>query len=101
VEADLLIPTIKTAHEGVIRTGSPFVNRFVSSILYNVPLDKDASAAEQKLMVAINTFIPVYVRAMKGTGVPDVTSQEHAREILSKNLSEGQLDAALAQLKFE
>lgn len=101
IEANALIPLMREASNDVPRSSWPIINKAIRFGALNMPLNAKTSASWQRFEVAINSFIPVYVRALKGTGVPDVTSAEHARSLLSSALNQQQFDAAIKQLKWE
>lgn len=100
-EANKLIPLMKEASDAVPRTSWPLVNQALRWGALNVPMDEKTSAAWQRFEVAVNSFIPVYVRALKGTGVPDVTSAEHARSLIYTSMNKSQFDSAVKQLYRE
>lgn len=50
---------------------------------------------------ALNSYVNAYSRAINPNGVGTVSAQEHARDILKKGYSDGQIDAAVEQLKKE
>lgn len=100
-EAKALIPLMKDISNKIPRSSWPLINEAIRYGSLNVPFDVQTSAAWKQFDIAINSFIPVYVRALKGTGVPDVTSAEHARSLLSSTLSKQQFDAAIEQLMKE
>lgn len=59
----------------------------------------DISAAQ--LTAAVNTYINVYARAINPKGVGTVSDKEHAREIITAGIGDGQLNGVLDILDKE
>jgi hypothetical protein len=63
--------------------------------------EKTGSVEAVQYGESINSYINAYARAVSPTGTPTVHDKEHAREVLAKKFSEGQIEGGIAQLDKE
>lgn len=95
-EARNLMPLVLEASARVPRTQYPSLNALL--------LAADQGTGGENVVtfgVAVNGLINTYARAISPTGVPTVSDKDHARELLSKAWSAGQVKAAVAQMDKE
>lgn len=95
-EAKKVIPIALNASEKVDRTKYPTLNSII------LASEKGTGGEDVvKLLTATNSLISVYSRAISPTGVPTVSGQEHARELLSAAYAKGQYRAAVDVMSQE
>lgn len=95
-EARNLMPLVLEASGKVPRTQYPSLNALLMAA------DQGTGGEEVVTFgVAVNGLINTYARAISPTGTPTVSDKDHARELLSKAWSNGQINAAVAQMDKE
>lgn len=95
-EAKLMVPLVRESSAKVDRTKYPSINSLI--------LAAEKGTGDENVVkfgVALNSFINIYARAVSPTGTPTVSDKDHARELLDKAWSDGQINAALDQMQKE
>lgn len=95
-EAQSLMPLALQASAKVNRTQYPSLNKVILAAQQGTG---DENVV--RLGVAVNGLVNTYARAISPTGAPTVSDKDHAREILDKAWSQGQLGAAIGQMNQE
>lgn len=88
-------PLVAAASADLKRTNVRSIND-----LYNSILSGTASPELRRLSAQINGFINIYARTVGG-GVPHVDDKQHAREVLDRGFSHGDIMASLEALTQE
>lgn len=95
-EARALIPRVKEISEKISKTEYPDLNRLILAAK-----QKTGNPDVVRLGIAVESLIPVYARILKPSGQLAVADMQTAHGILDKAWSNGQIDAALDQMKIE
>ena len=95
-EFQLVAPVLLDASEKVDRTKYSDVNKIILSYL-----ERSGDPSVVQFGGALNTVVNVYARAVSPTGQVTVSDKDHAREILQKAWSNGQIKAAVEMLNRE
>lgn len=85
-----LMPVIEQVNDAVIRTKYPTINSLVLAWK-----EKTGDPQVVQLGGVLNTAVNVYARAISPSGGGTVSDKEHAREILQRAWSNGQIKSAL------
>ena len=95
-EFQAVAPVLLDASEKVDRTKYSDVNKIILSYL-----ERTGDPNVVQFGGALNTVVNVYARAVSPTGQVTVSDKDHAREILQKAWSKGQIAAAVEMLNRE
>lgn len=95
-EAKNIAPIVLEASKAVNRTQFPDMNKLLMAAQ-----EKTGDPNVIKLGSSLNSFINIYSRAINGGAAPTVSDKEHAREVLSKYWSQGQLSAGIGIMQQE
>lgn len=95
-EFEKMVPTLLEASKAVPRTQYKTINAIIQAW--------DEQTGDPKVVQlggALNTVVNIYSRAISPTGSPTVSDKDHAREIMQKAWSQGQIEAGVQQLQKE
>ena len=95
-ESKTLIPRVLTASANVPRTKYPDLNAIIMAAKLGTG---DPNVV--KLGVAVGSLTYVYARVLSPTGQLNESDRQNAQALLSKAWSEGQIEAALDQMRLE
>lgn len=95
-EFEKMAPTLLEASNAVPRTQYKSVNTIIE-----MALEGTGDPKVVQFGGALNTVVNIYSRAISPTGSPTVSDKDHAREILQKSWSQGQIAAGVQQLQKE
>lgn len=95
-EAETLIPRVRETSAKVSRTDYPTLNSVI------IAAQRGTGGEDViKLGIAANSLLYVYARVLKPTGVLNEADVKRAQDILNIAWSQGQVNAALDQMKVE
>ena len=95
-----MFPLVEQASAAYPRTDTKLLNKGQNALVSNLGIGGDQDAY-QRLVGSINSVVPVYSQIMQRGGVPTVSSQEHARELLDPSFGHERMMAGLKQLQKE